>query len=154
MVAGAGAGADTGAGAVSVNKPSFVDDDAELSAAAFHFLSPSRDVAREAEKGIVVYCKGPKAQAEGIYSDDGLLVRAGALLRIEETASIPSGVTKRRLQMKENGLLTEEGESYRLIRDALFTSASFASDVVLGRNSNGRTEWKTEEGKTINEIDE
>lgn len=120
----------------------------------FHFLSPSREIAREAEKGIVVYCKGPKAEATGVYSDDGLLVRAGALFRIEETLTIPNSIKVRRAQMKESGVIIEEGESYRLLRDVLFPSPSTASDVVLGRNSNGRREWKNGDDKTINEFEE
>ena len=36
----------------------------------------------------------------------------------------------------------------------LFTSPSLAAAVVMGRNANGRTEWKTNEGITIKQIEE
>ncbi|WP_455502150.1 DUF4357 domain-containing protein [Gemmiger sp.] len=34
-------------------------------------------------------------------------------------------------------------------KDCVFTSVSAAAAVVLGRSSNGRTEWKTLDGQTI-----
>ncbi|MFR3336030.1 MAG: DUF4357 domain-containing protein [Pseudoruminococcus massiliensis] len=36
----------------------------------------------------------------------------------------------------------------------MFTSPSLAAAVVMGRNANGRTEWKNEEHKTIKDIEE
>ena len=36
----------------------------------------------------------------------------------------------------------------------LFTSPSLAAAIVMGRNANGRTEWKTPDGKTIRDLEE
>ncbi|WP_423815735.1 DUF4357 domain-containing protein [Pseudoruminococcus massiliensis] len=45
-------------------------------------------------------------------------------------------------------------EDLKLTRDYIFTSPSLAAAVVMGRNANGRTEWKNEEHKTIKDIEE
>lgn len=45
-------------------------------------------------------------------------------------------------------------EDLKLTRDYIFTSPSLAATVVMGRNANGRTEWKNEEHKTIRDIEE
>ena len=40
-----------------------------------------------------------------------------------------------------------------LQKDILFKSPSGASAFVLGASTNGNVEWKTEEGKTLKEIE-
>jgi hypothetical protein len=44
------------------------------------------------------------------------------------------------------------GAGYAFEQDYLFSSPSTAAGVVLGRSANGRTEWKTKEGKTLKAI--
>ena len=44
----------------------------------------------------------------------------------------------------ENGILQE---------NVLFRSPSYAAAFVLGRNANGWTAWKTEDGKTLRKIE-
>lgn len=42
----------------------------------------------------------------------------------------------------------------KLIKDYLFNSPSYAATFVLGKSSNGRTEWKDKDGVTLKEIEE
>ena len=42
----------------------------------------------------------------------------------------------------------------RLTQDYKFSSPSTAAAVLLGRNANGRIEWKTATGETLKEIQE
>lgn len=118
------------------------------------FIRPSQTVAREASKGIEVFCKGPCADAKALYSEDGVLVKEGSRARVEETNTIPGGISLRRKQMHDNGLFLLEGESYRLAKDTLFSSPSTAASIILARSANGRTEWSTKDGKTIKQIEE
>ena len=37
--------------------------------------------------------------------------------------------------------------------DYIFSSPSTASSIVLGRNSNGLTEWKLKDGKTLKDFE-
>ena len=38
--------------------------------------------------------------------------------------------------------------------DYLFSSPSLAASIVMGRNANGRTEWKTIDNRTIKDFEE
>ena len=42
---------------------------------------------------------------------------------------------------------------YEFVNDYTFTSPSLAAAIVMGRNANGRTEWKTKEKKTLAEVE-
>ena len=37
-------------------------------------------------------------------------------------------------------------------KDFLFNSPSTAAGVVMGRNANGLTEWKTQDGNTLRDV--
>ena len=43
---------------------------------------------------------------------------------------------------------------FHFSKDHIFTSPSLAAAIVMGRNANGRTEWKTSDHKTIKDIEE
>lgn len=43
-------------------------------------------------------------------------------------------------------------DTYLFTRDAVFTSPSHAASVILGRNANGRIEWKDKDGRTLRDI--
>ena len=60
----------------------------------------------------------------------------------------------RKMRLKCTGQLATIDEDLKLTRDYIFTSPSLAAAVVMGRNANGRTEWKNEEHKTIKDIEE
>lgn len=53
----------------------------------------------------------------------------------------------------EAGRLVPHGDKhFRLTEDYIFTSPSTAAMVMLGRNANGRIEWKTAGGKTLKDL--
>jgi hypothetical protein len=45
-------------------------------------------------------------------------------------------------------------KAFSFVSDYVFTSPSLAAAVVMGRNANGRTEWKTISNKSIKDIEE
>ncbi|HEX9781816.1 MAG TPA: DUF4357 domain-containing protein, partial [Opitutaceae bacterium] len=53
-----------------------------------------------------------------------------------------------------NGVLILAGDAFQFTQDYTFSSPSLASAVVLGRASNGRTDWKDESDRTLKEIQE
>ncbi|MCX7313758.1 MAG: DUF4357 domain-containing protein, partial [Alphaproteobacteria bacterium] len=63
-------------------------------------------------------------------------------------------VVKLRADLVERGVLVLEGEKFRFTQDYTFNSPSQAGDVVLGRSSNGRTDWKDASGRTLKELQE
>lgn len=58
---------------------------------------------------------------------------------------------KLRSSLIEKGIIDE---TFKFTRDYIFTSPSLAATIVMGRNANGRTEWKNEEHKSIRDIEE
>ncbi len=56
-----------------------------------------------------------------------------------------------RSELINKGIIDSE---FHFLKDHIFISPSLAAAVVMGRNANGRTEWKTSEHKTIRDIEE
>lgn len=88
----------------------------------------------------------------------GFLVLKGSELRPqkENDLNYPHGraVQQLRDDLIENGDLEVEEAKLVLRRDILFDSPSGASNFVVGYHTNGRSTWKTEDGKTFAEIEE
>ena len=59
-----------------------------------------------------------------------------------------------RLQVGEQQVLRQEGESYIFTQEYAFRSPSAAADVLLGRSADGRVEWKDAEGRTLKALQE
>jgi len=51
-------------------------------------------------------------------------------------------------------VLKVEGDALRLTQDYRFSAPSAAAAVLMGRNANGRLEWKDGSGRTLKEIQE
>ena len=90
--------------------------------------------------------EGRDTTGQGVDRSDGFLVLANALGRVAVTPSMNRGYRHQREQLVEKGGLVEEGVHYRLVKDHLFSSPSAAAAVLLGRNANGRIEWKDSNG--------
>jgi len=50
-------------------------------------------------------------------------------------------------------VLVNKGEYYEFSDDFIFSSPSTAAVIVMGRNANGLTEWKTKIGKTLKDVE-
>ena len=62
-----------------------------------------------------------------------------------------SALVKLRNTLLEKGIVDS---NCCFTKDYIFTSPSLAAAVVMGRNANGRTEWKTKDNKSIKDIEE
>lgn len=99
----------------------------------------------------IFYCKGKYGdKGEGIYTEDGFLLRKGAICRKEMWPGTPR--IPRRDDLIGNGTLKEENGHYVLQEDTIFSSVSTAAAIVLGRSTNGWTAWKNDAGKTLDEL--
>jgi len=98
------------------------------------------------------YLKGKDAEAVGELVEDGFVVRAGAIARIEVVPSAQDTVPLMRKKLVESGVLVEENGHLRFTQDYLFNTPSGAAAVVLGRTSNGWVDWKNKDGMTLNEV--
>jgi hypothetical protein len=99
------------------------------------------------------YCKGSGADGVGEYTVEGFVVLKGSKARPDTVGSFAdtSGERLRKLLIEENVLQTR-GTNLVFSRTYLFASPSAASDVLMGRNSNGWVEWKAANGKTLDEL--
>lgn len=115
------------------------------------FDSPS-DGAKKSDEP-VLRLQGPDSEATGSEVADGFIVFSGARARVATTPSFQFG-RRRREELLEAAVLVRDGGSYVLTRDFEFRSPSEAAAVLLGRSANGRTEWRSESGQTLKEIQE
>jgi hypothetical protein len=102
-------------------------------------------------------CQGRGASATGHDGPQGFIVRKGSTAAVDVTQSLRDyfpHVVKLREDLQKSGVLTNEGPTLRFTQDYTFSSPSLASALVIGRSSNGRTDWKDIGGRTLKEIQE
>ncbi len=90
-----------------------------------------------------------------VITENGYKLIKGSFVAKDE-APYFSGMSayKKRNELIEKGLLQDNGDIYITNEDIYFKSPSGASDVVSGSSTNGRTEWKLENGTTLNEFEQ
>jgi hypothetical protein len=73
-------------------------------------------------------------------------VLKGSHIETIDSESIPTGIKdiRKKSHIDENGVLQE---------DVLFRSPSYAAAFVIGGHTNGLTDWRTVDGKTLKEIE-
>lgn len=102
---------------------------------------------------VVLQLRGRDADAKGTETPDGFVVHANSLARASVVPSIPPYAVQLREALVEAGrLVPHDDKHFRLTEDYIFTSPSTAAMVMLGRNANGRIEWKTAGGKTLKDL--
>lgn len=92
------------------------------------------------------------AEAHGIIVTDGFAVLKDSKIADSTVPSISQSLIKLRNELIQKNII--DPNTLRFTRDYIFTSPSLAAATVLGRNANGRTEWRTAEHKTIKDIEE
>ena len=99
------------------------------------------------------YCKGSGAEGVGEYTTEGFVVLKGSRGRMEAVTSI-QGTSQERFRDKlvTEGIIAVRDGMYIFTRDHLFSSPSMAAVALMGRNANGWLEWKSPQGRTLNEV--
>jgi len=124
----------------------------------FNFLVPRRVVDRggtrdrdeDGNSRVQFILRGNGAEAHAVEIGGEFVVLKGSTARRERTPGMKSYRTlHQRLTDSDLFAKSDNDELYELTDDTPFRSASAAAAVMLGRNANGRTEWKVEgTGKT------
>ncbi|NLE12329.1 MAG: GIY-YIG nuclease family protein [Clostridiales bacterium] len=86
--------------------------------------------------------------AKARLTSEGFVVLSGSVIRKDTVPSCPDYVKNTREENKDY----IDGNSV-LQKDMLFKTPSGASSFVLGAPTNGNVEWKTEDGKTLKDIE-
>ena len=89
------------------------------------------------------------ADAQGEPVPDGFLVLKGSKATIIEMRSLALSLKARRAQLLATQILKQVRGTLKFTEDYIFTSASTAAAIILGRSSNGLTEWKLPWGPTL-----
>ncbi len=105
-----------------------------------------------AGKNRELYLSAKEIQARGYEGQGGFVVRSGSQAVKNEVASISTSSSELRKTLLSQSIFEDTGTAYRFVQDYFFTSPSAASDVLLGRSSNGRIEWKDDEKRPLKEI--
>jgi hypothetical protein len=91
------------------------------------------------------------ASATGTIVIDGFTVFKDSVIASSTTPSMSESLIKLRQNLIDEKVINE---NYAFVKDYKFTSPSLAATVVMGRNANGRTEWKTNNGKPLRDVEE
>ena len=103
-------------------------------------LGLSRKIKRS-QRNIEAYCK---------RTNEGFVVLAGSQIEETDSGSIPDAIKELRERCKQNN----EIKDGVLTRNYLFKSPSYAASFVLGMTTNGKVDWKTEDGTSLKMIEE
>jgi hypothetical protein len=98
--------------------------------------------------------KGLKIEARGRESPQGFIVCAGSHAVATDVPSLQPHIRELRVALVKNGVLKRSEAGFVFAQDYVFSSPSTAAGVVLGHSSNGRTNWKTADGRTLREVQE
>ena len=105
-------------------------------------------------KKTAFYIKAARgADASGEPTSDGFVVFKGSRAAIDTVKSITPNFKRFRDQLINEGTLKNEKDHYLFTEDYLFSSPSTAAVIVMGRNANGLSEWKKQDGSTLREFE-
>ena len=98
-------------------------------------------------------CKGKGVSATGRMTNEGFVVYKDSTATEDISKAVIERNQKVIKNLLSNNYLEKRKDSvYVFIKDYIFNSPSAASDIVLGNSNSGWKKWKTESGKTLEEI--
>ncbi len=101
---------------------------------------------------IKLFCRGKGGANASMFWEGGdITIGEGSFARTLVASSAPATLRKKRVSLLADGTLVRDGDRLRFTRSVTARSPSAASALVLGRSSNGWTEWKTEDGLTMDQ---
>ena len=119
-------------------------------------LAPIAQPAAKTQPGGVLFCRIKGAEARGQRTANGFVVFRGSSAVLDQRRSAESYpyVVSQRNQMIADGSLIEKNGFLIFTKDAEFSSPSAAAAVVHGGSANGLIAWKTNDGKSLKQLDE
>ena len=106
------------------------------------FDSIEETVVKKNNSEVIFYIKAARgADAKGMVVSDGFAVLRGSIAASSTTQSAIGYILQIRDSLIEKGIIDKD---FVFQKDYVFSSPSTAAAVVMGRNANGLTEWKTE----------
>ncbi len=122
----------------------------------YRLFQPAQSGENKSQEDLFYIKAARNADAIGYLSDEGFVVKKGSAATPDTTPSLKTrnvGYYNLRLRLLEEGVLVTQGDVLIFSRDYVFSSPSAAAATVMGRTANGRVEWKTAEGLTLEEYE-
>lgn len=121
----------------------------------FEPLLPSNRMVEEPEKiadELLLFLKRKSRKSNQIIeaqckqTAEGFVVLRGSRVERIDSPAIPASIKimREKAEIGNDGILQEE---------LLFKSPSYAAAFILGMNTNGKVDWKTAEGKSLNDLE-
>lgn len=83
-------------------------------------------------------------------TSEGFVVLEGSQVEVIDSNVIPASLQKLRKELIDTNVIKDG----ILQEKQLFSSPSYAAAFVLGMNTNGRTDWRDKNGRTLKELEE
>lgn len=91
-----------------------------------------------------------RIEAKCKRTDEGFVVLKDSMIEENDSPTIPRSIKELRDTCRRNNEIIDG----RLCKNYLFNRPSYAATFVLGVSVNGRAAWKTEDGRTLKELEE
>ncbi|MDA3897358.1 MAG: GIY-YIG nuclease family protein [Desulfobacteraceae bacterium] len=92
--------------------------------------------------------------ATGQQTDDGFVLFAGSQAALKTSNSMPGKTFAIREKWIQEGLLIKEKDCYRLAKDSILSSSSYAAVLIAGTSRSGPQSWVDEKGRTLKAVEE
>ncbi len=107
--------------------------------------------ARDLNNADILHTSRNGIKAFGIYDGEKFEVLEGSQINLDKPSNLER-YNRQRAELIESGSISRVEEQYILQATITFNTPSGASDFVLGGSTNGWTEWKNREGKTLDSL--
>ena len=126
-----------------------------LPALGVEVFVPTVSIPETEDKRELLSCKIKDISATGYLTPNGIVVLSGSQAVIHERASAKKypWVLVHRNKLIEEKNLVEQGNLLVFTKDVEFSSPSAAAAVIHGGSANGLLAWKTQDGKTLKELE-
>ncbi|MBN3814346.1 GIY-YIG nuclease family protein [Paraburkholderia sp. Ac-20347] len=111
------------------------------------------DTSGNSEANLVFYLRVGGISARAVRGDEGLVVLSGSEAALDNAESLSGGYKAHKERLIAEGIVEASGAKLRFTRDYPFSSPSQAAAIIVGYSINGRDAWKTESGRTYNEVE-
>lgn len=119
----------------------------------YKVLEPLAD-ATERQKDLYFIKAARGANGKAVVTNEGVVVIEGSEIATSVVPSMAPAFVKQRQKLIDQAIIKKTDGKLLFTKDHLFTSPSTAAAVVMGRNANGRIEWKDKKGRTLKEKEE
>jgi hypothetical protein len=119
----------------------------------YKLLEPLADE-KERQKDLFFIKAARGANSKAVVTNEGVVVIEGSEIATSTVPSMSAAFINQRQKLINQGVIQKTNGKLVFTKDFLFSSPSTAAAVVMGRNANGRIEWKDKKGKSLKEKEE